>query len=73
MLGGKLSFSKPYVVPSHCFTVLRTPTEFYNQLLRGVREAKDQVSLASLYLGGGKLESQLVDELAQSVRSPAIF
>jgi CDP-diacylglycerol--glycerol-3-phosphate 3-phosphatidyltransferase len=44
---------------------LRTPSEFYHTLLHGCRSATRRVGLASLYLGTGALEQELVRVLAQ--------
>ncbi|KAJ7315907.1 hypothetical protein JRQ81_002069 [Phrynocephalus forsythii] len=48
-------------VPSSSVTVLSSPTEFYKLLKEQIKMAKERVVLASLYLGTGPLEQELVD------------
>ena len=51
-------------VRSNAISILSTPEEFYETLLKHSSQATDRVSLASLYLGTGKLEQQLLNTLA---------
>ncbi|GAM28802.1 hypothetical protein SAMD00019534_119780 [Acytostelium subglobosum LB1] len=39
------------------------PVDFFDQLISGIRRAKHRINMASLYLGTGKHEQQLVDEM----------
>ncbi len=47
-------------------TVLSTPGDFYDALLRHSRGAQDRVSIASLYLGTGAKEREFADALAEN-------
>jgi phosphatidylserine/phosphatidylglycerophosphate/cardiolipin synthase-like enzyme len=40
--------------------ILETPSQFYNALLQGARNARSRVVIASLYIGTGTLEQELV-------------
>ncbi|XP_078740795.1 CDP-diacylglycerol--glycerol-3-phosphate 3-phosphatidyltransferase, mitochondrial, partial [Lampetra fluviatilis] len=48
--------------------VLKTPQDFYRALHEGIGTAKRRIVMASLYLGTGDMESELVDALRQAVR-----
>lgn len=48
--------------------ILHEPREFYDALLTGIQSAKRRILIASLYLGTGKLEQQLVDSLLSKAR-----
>lgn len=50
--------------------ILESPQQFYSSLLDGVLTASRRISLASLYLGTGELECQLVDALQQRASDP---
>ena len=56
-----------FVVPASCIQPLGSPAEFYEELLAGCRKAERRVTLASLYLGTGKLEQELVRDLASRI------
>lgn len=43
--------------------IINEPTEFYESLLKNASQAKHRISLASLYLGIGKLEMDLVNAI----------
>jgi CDP-diacylglycerol--glycerol-3-phosphate 3-phosphatidyltransferase len=47
-------------------TILSTPQEFYDTLLKHSRTATQRVSLASLYMGTGTLEQALVNNLCKN-------
>ncbi|CAB3396742.1 unnamed protein product [Caenorhabditis bovis] len=47
--------------------ILHTPQEFYSTLLERIRTAEKRIVLSSLYLGDGKLERDLVDELNDKI------
>ena len=48
--------------------VITKPAEFYQELIRGVRESRERVSLSSLYLGTGDKEQELVSEIESALR-----
>lgn len=49
-----------FPVKADCITVIHEPKEFYETLLQRASMAKHRISLASLYLGTGKLENDFV-------------
>ncbi|XP_068119419.1 CDP-diacylglycerol--glycerol-3-phosphate 3-phosphatidyltransferase, mitochondrial [Hyperolius riggenbachi] len=49
--------------------ILSTPTEFYEVLKSQVKTAKKRITMASLYLGTGPLEQELVDCIEDALRS----
>ncbi|KPP61355.1 CDP-diacylglycerol--glycerol-3-phosphate 3-phosphatidyltransferase, mitochondrial-like, partial [Scleropages formosus] len=65
-----------FQVPGACVRVLRSPDEFYQVMKARVKTARRRVVMASLYLGTGPLEQDLVDclqealERSQSVDDP---
>lgn len=59
-----LSAAAPcYPVNSKNITILTEPDQFYNALLENCANAKDRITLVSLYLGNGSLERKLVKEI----------
>eukprot|EP00041_Stephanoeca_diplocostata_P033076 m.1082685 g.1082685 ORF g.1082685 m.1082685 type:complete len:535 (-) comp24267_c0_seq14:2184-3788(-) len=53
--------------------VLESPTEFYDSLIRNIRNAETRIVLASLYLGNGPKEDVIVDEIRIAMdRCPGI-
>lgn len=44
-------------------TTLKSPSEFYRTLLERCRLAKRRIVIASLYLGIGQLEKELVSQI----------
>lgn len=42
---------------------LKTPTEYYEQLLESIQSAKNLISISSLYIGDGEMEKQLIKEI----------
>ncbi|XP_011498191.1 PREDICTED: CDP-diacylglycerol--glycerol-3-phosphate 3-phosphatidyltransferase, mitochondrial [Ceratosolen solmsi marchali] len=50
-------------------TIIYDPSEFYNSLLTECKTAKMRITLASLYLGSGKLEKELVNSIKQTMFS----
>ncbi|XP_001605516.1 CDP-diacylglycerol--glycerol-3-phosphate 3-phosphatidyltransferase, mitochondrial [Nasonia vitripennis] len=50
-------------------TIIHEPSEFYSTLLEKCKTAKTRITLASLYLGTGKLETELVKTIKQTVES----
>uniref|UniRef100_A0A6J0VBP8 CDP-diacylglycerol--glycerol-3-phosphate 3-phosphatidyltransferase n=1 Tax=Pogona vitticeps TaxID=103695 RepID=A0A6J0VBP8_9SAUR len=55
------NFVPEFGVPSSSVKVISSPTEFYKLLKEQIKMAKERVVLASLYLGTGPLEQELVD------------
>ena len=53
--------------------ILKSPSEFYLSLIKLIREAKYRITISSLYLGNGKLEKYLVDELKKKVQQNSKF
>lgn len=45
--------------------VLKTPTEFYEQLLTFISQAEKTITISSLYLGTGEYEQRLVEALSK--------
>lgn len=56
-----------FSVNGKCVKVINEPNDFYNTLIRRATEAKFRISLASLYLGVGKLESDLLKVIQQNL------
>nr|XP_006635218.1 PREDICTED: CDP-diacylglycerol--glycerol-3-phosphate 3-phosphatidyltransferase, mitochondrial isoform X1 [Lepisosteus oculatus] len=54
-------------VPGHRVRVLRTPDEFFQVMKARIRTAKKRVVMASLYLGTGPLEQELVDCIEEAL------
>uniref|UniRef100_A0A8C5R0N1 CDP-diacylglycerol--glycerol-3-phosphate 3-phosphatidyltransferase n=1 Tax=Leptobrachium leishanense TaxID=445787 RepID=A0A8C5R0N1_9ANUR len=50
--------------------VLYTPSEFYEVMKTQIKTAKKRIVMASLYLGTGSLEQELVDCMEETLRSP---
>lgn len=47
--------------------IINEPKDFYDSILRNATNAKHRISLASLYLGIGKLETELVDVIKKNM------
>ncbi|KAG6552434.1 hypothetical protein Mapa_005995 [Marchantia paleacea] len=47
-------------------SLLDTPGDFYEAIKEGIRNSRRRVVMASLYIGTGKLEAELVDALAEN-------
>uniref|UniRef100_A0A131Z4L7 CDP-diacylglycerol--glycerol-3-phosphate 3-phosphatidyltransferase n=1 Tax=Rhipicephalus appendiculatus TaxID=34631 RepID=A0A131Z4L7_RHIAP len=56
-------FGPGFTVSGDNVTVLHEPSQFYEQLKKLTASASKRIVLASLYLGNGKLEKDLVSEL----------
>ncbi|XP_017779181.1 PREDICTED: CDP-diacylglycerol--glycerol-3-phosphate 3-phosphatidyltransferase, mitochondrial [Nicrophorus vespilloides] len=52
-----------FPVNSNDIQILSEPQEFYETLCRHGNEAKERITLASLYLGNGELERKLVESI----------
>jgi len=42
---------------------IQEPSDFYNSLINGIKTAKKRITFASLYLGIGKLENEMINEM----------
>jgi CDP-diacylglycerol---glycerol-3-phosphate 3-phosphatidyltransferase len=62
-----LDFSPCFPVNGKCVKVIKEPKEFYNTIITLATNAKFRISLASLYIGVGKLETDLINAIAKSV------
>lgn len=47
-------------------TILTEPQQFYSAILRGCNDAKNRITLVSLYLGNGNLEEKLVENILKN-------
>ncbi|KAL5106396.1 hypothetical protein TcWFU_008662 [Taenia crassiceps] len=52
--------------------ILANPDAFYNALEEGVKRARRRVVLATLYLGSGELEKQLIEAIAMNKNNPQV-
>ncbi|XP_064471512.1 CDP-diacylglycerol--glycerol-3-phosphate 3-phosphatidyltransferase, mitochondrial-like [Ornithodoros turicata] len=57
-----------FAVPGKSITVLHEPTQYYELLKELSRKAQHRIILASLYLGTGELEKDLVKCVAEAAR-----
>jgi CDP-diacylglycerol--glycerol-3-phosphate 3-phosphatidyltransferase len=72
ILAGLAAHGLPcFSVPPSAARLLCSPTDFRTALLQGARTARRRVSLSSLYLGDGPLETALVDELVRGQAAAA--
>ncbi|KAF4033448.1 PLD-like domain [Phytophthora infestans] len=60
--------SRLFPLRSSDVTLLATPTDFYQQLVHNIQLAETRISISSLYLGTGQLESDLVGALATRLK-----
>lgn len=56
-----------FAVNSKNIRIISEPSDFYNSILRNASTAKYRISFASLYLGIGKLESDLVKAIQSNI------
>ncbi|XP_062567116.1 CDP-diacylglycerol--glycerol-3-phosphate 3-phosphatidyltransferase, mitochondrial-like isoform X1 [Saccostrea cucullata] len=56
-------YSPCFGIQGSSVEILRTPDEFYQTLKKNVRGAKKRIVIASLYLGTGHLEEELVNAI----------
>ena len=56
-------------VNSRKIKVMLTPDEFYKMLLTQISQAKQHITMSSLYLGTGDLERQLVSAVNDALRN----
>lgn len=60
-------FGPSYSVKAENITALKSPSEFYRTLLDRCRAAKHRIVIASLYLGIGNLEQELVNTIKDAM------
>ena len=60
LVGGMINLARGFPIKGDSVEILETPSQFYNVLLQGVRNARSRVVIASLYIGTGTLEQDLV-------------
>jgi hypothetical protein len=60
MVGGMASFAPVFPLKGENVKVLETPSQFLEEVKEGIRNAKERVVLASLYIGTGSLEIELM-------------
>jgi len=61
-----------FAVKGNEITVLHEPEQFFKSLKDNVSNAKERIVLASLYLGTGNKEQQLVDCIQEAVRQSSL-
>lgn len=61
------SMSPCFPMKAEQIEILTEPNMFYQKLKTMCTEAKQRISIASLYIGTGKLETDLVDEIQQNI------
>jgi CDP-diacylglycerol--glycerol-3-phosphate 3-phosphatidyltransferase len=49
--------------------LMKTPSEFYSNLLCGIDNSKERIVLSALYIGDGNLEKKLIDRLESAMAS----
>ncbi|XP_075436132.1 CDP-diacylglycerol--glycerol-3-phosphate 3-phosphatidyltransferase, mitochondrial isoform X2 [Ascaphus truei] len=57
-------------ISSSCVKVLSSPSEFYQVMKAQVKTARKRIVMASLYLGTGPMEQELVDSIEEILRCP---
>lgn len=60
LVGGMTKHARGFPVQGDSVEILESPSQFYNVLLQGVRNARSRVVIASLYIGTGTLEQELI-------------
>jgi phosphatidylserine/phosphatidylglycerophosphate/cardiolipin synthase-like enzyme len=60
LVGGMMHHARGFPIKGDSVEILETPSQFYNALLQGARNARSRVVIASLYIGTGTLEQELV-------------
>lgn len=60
LVGGMTAQARGFPIKGDSVEILETPSQFYNVLLQGVRNARSRVVIASLYIGTGTLEQELI-------------
>lgn len=66
LVGGMMNHARGFPIKGDSVEILETPSQFYNVLLQGVRNARSRVVIASLYIGTGTLEQELVGSRGHS-------
>ncbi|CRK91812.1 CLUMA_CG005437, isoform A [Clunio marinus] len=62
-------FTPGFCVNAANVKVIHHPKDFYNILLKRASAAKERIGLASLYIGVGKLESELIEAIRTNLNS----
>lgn len=62
------SIAPCFIVNGNQIKILHEPSEFYDTLLEKCSNAKKRIILASLYLGTGKLENQLLNAMKTNLQ-----
>lgn len=60
LVGGMTNHARGFPIKGDSVEILEAPSQFYNVLLQGVRNARSRVVIASLYIGTGTLEQELI-------------
>lgn len=60
LVGGMMNHARGFPIKGDGVEILGSPSQFYNALLQGVRDAQFRVVIASLYIGTGSLEQELI-------------
>ncbi|KAL9647417.1 hypothetical protein ABK040_006780 [Willaertia magna] len=61
------NYSPCFPIHSENVSILKTPTEFYNSLIKNIKQSKNRIILSSLYLGIGENELNLIKEIDNSL------
>lgn len=64
----KLGASPHFLVHADCISTLQTPAEFYESLLTAVQNSRRQLTLASLYVGTGDKEKDLIQAIRRRLQ-----
>ena len=63
-----LSSQSPcFVVDANSIEILDDPTAFYKRIVQNCQNAKFRITLASLYIGCGPLEKNLVEQIRSNL------
>lgn len=68
LVGGMMHHARGFPIKGDSVEILETPSQFYNALLQGARNARSRVVFASLYIGTGSLEQELVGSKTTIIR-----
>jgi len=73
LVGGMTKHARGFPIKGDSVEILETPSQFYNVLLQGVRNARSRVVIASLYIGTGTLEQELVGSSCSLPPFPCVY
>ncbi len=60
-------FNMPYFrMNSNQVEIVNTPSEFFEIVMKGIKESKFRVSMATLYIGCGSYSKRIMEELYTS-------